>query len=70
MDWSILTSLINTSKLGGWVRAAVGAGIAAGIAKWPGLKDVLDPSTQVAIATAASGLVVGVWSHVAKNMSK
>lgn len=68
MDLSVLTNLVDTSKLGGWIRAGVGAGIAALIAKWPALKDVLDPATQTALAVAASGLVVGVWSHVAKSV--
>lgn len=63
-----LTSLVDTSKLGGWVRAGVAAGIGALIAKWPWLATVVDPSTQTALGTAAAGLVVGAWSHVAKSV--
>jgi hypothetical protein len=68
MDWSFLKLFVNTSKVAGWTRAAVGAGIAVGIAKWPWLREYLDPATQAALATAASGIAVGVWSHVAKAM--
>jgi hypothetical protein len=69
MNRSALFMFFDTSKIGGWTRAAVGAGIAAGIAKWPFLKDYLDPVTQAAIATAVSGIVVGFWSHLAKKYS-
>lgn len=61
-----VTSLVNTSTLAGWVRAAVAAGLGALIARWPELSSVMDPTTQTAIGTVAAGLVVGVWSHLAK----
>lgn len=69
MDLSWLTMFVNTSKLAGWTRAGVGALFAAAVAKWPLLKEYVDPATQAAIATAASGIVVGVWSHVAKQLA-
>lgn len=69
MDWSTLFMFVDTSKIGGWTRAAVGAAIATGIAKWPFLKEYLDPTTQAAIAVAVSGIVVGIWSHLAKKIS-
>ena len=68
MDLSILLMFVNTSKVGGWTRAAVGAGFAAALAKWPLLKDYLDPATQAAVATAAAGIAVGIWSHIAKQI--
>jgi len=64
-----LTTLIGADKVGGWVRAGVGALIAAAIAKWPGLGSILDPGTQTAIGVAVSGVVVGAWSHYAKTMA-
>jgi hypothetical protein len=68
MDLSILLMFVNSSKVAGWTRAGVGAIIAAAIAKWPLLKEYMDPATQAALATAASGLAVGVWSHIAKQL--
>ena len=61
-----LSSVVNTSVFGGWVRASIGALLAAALAKWPGLSGYLNPDTQTALAVAASGIVVGIWSHVAK----
>lgn len=69
MDLSFLTQLINTSKVAGWTRAGVGALLAAALAKWPVLSQYLDPTTQAALATAVSGVAVGVWSHVAKAIA-
>ena len=66
MDLSYLTQFIDSGKLGGWTRAAVGALIAAAIAKWPTLSLILDPATQAALGVAASGIVIGLWSHLAK----
>lgn len=63
-----LTALINADKLGGWVRAGVGAALVALVAKAPWLKDYLDPSTQTAFGVFVSGLVVGAWSHFAKAL--
>lgn len=63
----LLSKFIDADKLGGWVRAGVGALIAAVIAKWPGLSSILDPSTQAAIGVAVSGIVVGIWSQLVKS---
>jgi hypothetical protein len=67
MDWS---SLIDTSKLAGWVRSGVGAALAVAIAKWPALSSILDPSTQAALGVAVSGVAVGVWSHFVKTQAQ
>lgn len=63
----LLKSFVDTSKLGGWVRAGVAAGLSLAIAHLPILKDVLDPATQTAIGVAVSSVVVGVWSHYVKS---
>jgi hypothetical protein len=63
-----LTSLIDANKLGGWVRAGVGAAIAAAIAQAPWLKEFVTPEVQTALGIVASGLVVGAWSHFAKYL--
>lgn len=63
-----LTSLVDADKLGGWVRASVGALLAAGVAKWPALHDYMTPDVQAALGVVLSGLAVGVWSHVAKSL--
>lgn len=62
-----LTKLVNAGVLGGWVRAGVAALLVAVIHKFPGLSDVLSPDTRLSIAVAISAIVVGIWSHVAKN---
>lgn len=67
MDWTLLSKLVDKNKVGGWVRAIIGAGLAALIARWPGLKDILLPSEQAEIGIAVSGLVVGIWSHYVKS---
>lgn len=64
-----LTKLIDSSVLGGWVRAGVASALGAAIAKWPALSTILDPATQTALGVAVSGVVVGVWSHVAKKVT-
>jgi hypothetical protein len=69
MAMDILVKLVSADKLGGWVRAAVGALIAAGIAKYPGLKDIIDPATQAEIGVAVSAVVVGAWSHYVKDLA-
>ena len=69
MDFSFLSQFVDANKLGGWVRAAVGALIAAGIAKYPGLGSIIDPTTQAEIGVAVSGLVVGLWSHYSKVLA-
>lgn len=61
-------SLIDTSKLGGWVRAAVASGLGVLIAKFPGLGNWLTPDTQAALGAFAAALVIGVWSQIAKSL--
>lgn len=63
----VLPQFVNASKLGGWVRAGVGAALAAAIARYPGLGQYIDPATQAEIGFAISGVVVGVWSHYVKS---
>lgn len=63
----LLTSLVDAGTLGGWVRAGVAAGLTAAIARWPLLSAFMDQGTQAALGAAAAGIVVGAWSHVAKN---
>ena len=62
------TAFIDTSKLAGWVRALVAALIGVAIARWPVLGQWLSPEAQQAVALAAGTVVVGVWSHVAKQI--
>jgi hypothetical protein len=69
MDLSFLLMFVNSSKIGGWTRAGVAAGLTALIAKWPFLSQYLAPDTQAEVAAAASGIVVAVWSHFAKSLS-
>ena len=59
-------SAVDSSVLGGWVRAGVASGLAILIAKAPGLSSILTPDVQAAIGAAAAGIVVGAWSHIAK----
>lgn len=63
----VISALVDAGKLGGWVRAAVAAGLTAAIAKFPGLSAFLDPATQTALGVFVSGVVVGIWSHYVKN---
>lgn len=63
-----LTQFVDADKLGGWVRAGVGAAIVAAVAKWPALSTVLDPTVQTALGVVLSGIVVGAWSHYAKSL--
>lgn len=62
----LLVSLVDSSKLGGWVRAGVAAVLPFLIVHVPVLKDVLSPDTQTALGVAISGIVVGLWSHYTK----
>lgn len=66
MDFS---KLIDASVLAGWVRAGVASGLVWAVHKWSPLASVLDADTQLAIAAAASGIVVGLWSQLAKKAS-
>lgn len=64
---NILVSLVDASKLGGWVRAGVASLLTIVIAKVPTVKDILDPSTQAALGVVVSGIVVGLWSQYVKS---
>lgn len=63
----VLASLVDSSKLGGWVRAGVASGLACVIARLPVLKDILTPDTQAALGVFISGVAVGLWSHFVKS---
>lgn len=63
---SIIAKLINADMIGGWVRAAVGAGFVLLIAKFP-IFAFITPETQVTIAAAISTFVVGFWQQIAKQ---
>lgn len=71
MDLTFLSSFINADKIGGWVRAGVASGlgflIAHYAAKYPVLTNILSPEVQAAVGVAASGAVVGLWSHLTKT---
>jgi hypothetical protein len=67
MNISMLVKLVDASKLGGWVRAGVAVGLGYVVAHVPVLTDVLTPAVQDALGAAASGIVIGAWSHVAKD---
>jgi hypothetical protein len=69
IDLKILLMFINTSKVAGWTRAIVAAGFGAAIAKWPWLSQYVDATTQGLIAGAVAGIVVAIWSHVAKAIN-
>jgi hypothetical protein len=64
MEWG---KLVDADKLGGWVRAGAASLLATVVAKNPVLSAYLDPVTQAAIATALSGVAVGVWSQLSKS---
>lgn len=70
MDLSWLSMFFDSSKVGGYVRAFVASGLTTLLIKEPILAPFIgDPVTQAAIATVASGLAVGVWSHITKKSS-
>jgi hypothetical protein len=59
--------LIDADKVGGWVRAGSASLLATIVAKNPVLSAYLDPVTQAALATALSGIAVGIWSQLSKS---
>ena len=66
-----LVSLVDTSKLAGWVRSGVAAllGLVAG--KWLGgtiFKDVFSPDIINAVAIGVATIAVGIWQQIAKNL--
>lgn len=64
-----ITKLIDANTIGGWVRAGVAAGLGVLIAKSPFVASIVTPELQDAIAVAVVGIVVGVWSQIAKKVS-
>lgn len=62
-----ITMFIDSGKIGGWVRAGVASVLPLLIAKYPLAGVILDPATQTAVATVASAVAVGLWSHYAKS---
>ena len=69
--WKMIVSFVDTSKLAGWVRAGVAGGLALVASKWLGdtvFKDLLNPAMIDTLAIMASGLVVGIWSQIAKKL--
>jgi hypothetical protein len=68
MDFSWLTMFISAGKVGGYVRGGVAGLLADMVMKYPSIADILTPTEQTAISTAIAGIVVGAWSHVAKNV--
>lgn len=63
----MLSQFVDANKIGGWVRAAVAAGLGMLVARNLTLASILDPNTQQAIGVAVSGIVVGVWSQLTKT---
>lgn len=63
------TKLVDTSILGGWVRAGVASGLGVLIAKFPILSDFLSPEVQTSLGVVISGIAVGAWSHYVKKIS-
>jgi hypothetical protein len=69
--WKWIVSLLDTSKLAGWVRAGVAGILSLVAAKYLGdtvFKDVLSPAVIDTIAVTVSTAVVGWWSQVAKKI--
>lgn len=62
-----LTKLIDANQLGGWVRAAVAAGLTAILAKSPTVASIVGPDFATTISVLVSGVVVGLWSSIAKK---
>lgn len=67
MNLQLLATIVDSGKLGGWVRAAAAAGLVWLIAHYAPLSDILTPDVQNDIATLAATLVVGAWSHYVKS---
>jgi hypothetical protein len=71
----LLVNSLNGTKVGGWVRASVAAGLGAvavafggEIGEW--VKAALTPEVITGIAVAVSAAVVGIWSQVTKHVNK
>lgn len=62
-----ISMFIDSGKVGGWVRAGVASVLPLLIAKYPLAGVILDPATQTMVATLASTIAVGLWSHYVKS---
>jgi hypothetical protein len=69
--WEFLGKLFDGGKVGGWVRAAVAAGLTMIVAKLalkiPVIAQVITPDTIDYIAVAAGTFVAGLWSQKVKS---
>lgn len=63
--FEILKTFVDESKLAGWVRAGVAAGL--GYMAGKGFQNYLSPEMIDAAGVLLSGLAVAVWSHLAKS---
>jgi len=70
MPWFI-SMFIDSSKIGGWVRALLAPALAAVgtylAVKAPFLGNLLTPEFQAGIVTAAVGVATGIWSTLTKG---
>lgn len=66
---NFIAKLLDANTLGGWVRAGVAAGFGVLVAKSSFVAAILTPEMQDMAAVLASGIVVGVWSQIAKKFA-
>ncbi len=64
---NFISRFIDASKVAGWVRAIVAAGLAVALARWPVLKPYLPTEVQTALSVVIAGILVGVWSQMTKT---
>jgi hypothetical protein len=66
---SIIKSLVDASKLGGWIRAGVAAGAGYAAAKMSGDFATLfsNPEFVGGLSVVLSGIAVAVWSQIVKD---
>ena len=63
---NFLARFVDTSKLGGYVRAGAAALLVDLVGQVPGLSDILTQQEIGYISLAVATGVVGVWSHFVK----
>lgn len=69
--WKWIVSLVDTSKLAGWVRAGVAGVITLLVSKYLAgtiFAGMISPDIVSAISVSAGALVVGIWQQVAKKL--
>lgn len=71
----LFVNSVNGTKVGGWVRAAVAAGLGALSIKFGGeigeaVKAVLTPEVVTGLAVAFGTAAVGAWSQITKHVNK